>query len=998
MNEDKDKRIQQMLEMKEFLNSIVEKHEGAMGGYLSKKEIGGEETEIDSFTFFVSDKKPESELTEGEILPKSVTFPDGKVIATDVIEGLCIPVGYIDKLSYQGCGEADPADNQDKQRPIKGGTSIATKTSQEGKVDNWGTLGCLVVDNDDNTLCALTNAHVACADFFLPEFCGDTPKAANQLTWSNVVNEKIFQGKELDGLASYKESDCIGIVKRYSPIGNRGSYDTSQTSTPYLKPYGQLDSNGRPKIVCDAALIALKESVVSADSWKQQGISTQGSSAPSFCTMSEYVNLMYDSAWGSFGSDVGGTASTPPKMFISSRTTGPKEGDPEIQFVAPMMDITIPYSSSVASAGYGLCRFSEAFSFGLKEDAKGADIYCHNPCVGGDSGSSVWAEINGTWKIVGLVFGSWINNKTKTRKLGFAMPMPIVAQVMNISAWDGNLSSVDFLDTNDAFTVEEVVKPGLGKIDHYWIDDKKYALGGTVLKSKSRATAFEPTYKADNSDGDYLTNIVYNDWLSQADNSIGYEGRLYMNSTNNSYNGSSPVTDYTWSMKTGTYLLSTVFIEAADSPFEGMNLGDDNERDVMLAASGGYKLVAADAKGDISSGPPTCINGDPITWESRNPGIYDSSFKVGLGNSVWALGGALQIPSEFKSFYIKTHSHNYDPIKVSYSDAADDGFSYTDIWDLPGYIAALGRGDITAGNSEEGFDFDNAGGGSEIIPKKAHLIFPIFKWEDIDAAGLGDKAARYLKEYNNSDPDHDHYEGWQMATNSTLTSSTNVGQTPGAESSHYWKTVHKEPTFIPLFCLEPPTSGGAPFRGGTGYQENGWINDTDNNGTTNISARSTARGWLFNNGFNSAPPLFGGDPERDLDDEYPSARDQLKAIDGSTTNTYIPQMIVDNVGSHSWNLNKGYRARYYVLNPKWVAGVQQWRNRNGIPADSSLSTPYGHVFEYNDSAAAGESWADATIDAQLNSLPLLSDTYPGHTGEFEVIVDFVTGSWAMKFA
>jgi hypothetical protein len=984
MNENKDEQIQRMMEMKEFQDSVAEKYGNAMGGILSKKEVGGKPTETDSFTFFVDQKIPEPELAKDKVLPKSITLPGGRVVATDVVEGLCMPMGYIDGLTYQKCSEKDATANATKTRPIRGGTSILSEKQRDEGLENFGTLGCLVVDNEDGTLCALTNAHVACGDVFIPRFAAANPKPADQLTPSNVVNANIFQGTESDGMAGFKDSDSIGIVKRYSPLGARGS-----TGLSGVPSYGGVDSYGRPKVICDAALIALKASVVDDDSWKQLGITSQGASAPSFVTWSEYITVMHDSGWGSFSSDVNSSPTTGPKMFVSSRTTGPKEGDPEIEFTAPMRTLQVPYKSTVSSVGYSFVNFDQTFSYGLKLDAKGSKTLCHNPMAGGDSGSVIWVEINGTWKILGLAFASWHNPKTGDTKLGFAIPMPIVEQVMNISAWDGNKSTAKFSDTGGEFNVEKVITKGLGKEDHYIIDNKKYFLGGTVLNSKSRAQIFEPTYLMDHNDGSWTTNIIQNDWLSRADDSVDYEGRIYFSSLNNSDVGGYPVAGYTWITSTGNYIFSAELNAASGSPYEGRGqLGwSDAELDQILATNEGYGISGCNAQGEIADKAPVCLDGAPITWESRRPGIYDTTFKVGAdGENFQSLGGVLSIPSEFKSFYITLRKYNgYDPIKISYDDTAVDGFDYTNLWDLKPYVAALGVGDLSCGALLRDA---GVGVGVEIVPKSASLIFPIFKWSDIEAAGLEAKTARYLKSHWDTS-DAARVVGWQMGSNAEFKGSQALGVNANGDSSYYANTVHREPTFIPLFCLEPPSTGGILYQGGTGFQEHGWIGDTSNNGDSYHSARSSTQGWIGNS-------MYGGSQK--LRANHSALRTRMKEIDGRDPNAvqsaYFPQMLPDNRGNY-WYKDDGYRARYYVLNPRWVDGMKQWRSRHGIPEDSQLSTPYGHEFTADSSiTAAGEDvYGAAKIDKKLEGLSLLTETI---TSPYVGIVES-TGSWVTDF-
>ncbi len=55
---------------------------------------------------------------------------------------------------------------------------------------------------------------------------------------------------------------------------------------------------------------------------------------------------------------------------------------------------------------------------------------CPYPIYGGDSGSALAAQINGVWKIIGLVFAG-------SPYYGYANRIDQVAAQLNISAWDG---------------------------------------------------------------------------------------------------------------------------------------------------------------------------------------------------------------------------------------------------------------------------------------------------------------------------------------------------------------------------------------------------------------------------------------------------------------------------------------------------------------------------------------------------------------------------------
>jgi hypothetical protein len=938
----------------------------------------------DVVTFLVEPGKTKTELG----IPDSIKLPSGKEVDTKISGGMAVPMGYLDTLSYQGCTEFNADANADKTRPIKGGSSIISNSAVTEDAPNFGTLGLLVVDDDDGTLCALSNAHVTNTDAWIPNLVGVNEKPADQVTASNVVNEIIFQGKESDGYKGFdaESDDAIGILKRYHPMGTMGSVNLSQNEYGNVpKGYGRWveEETGPgganpagPLIMCDASLIALKASVVDNDSWKQIGISSQGSSAAPFVTWGEYVQIMYDSDWGDHGTDVGGGAAGRPKMFSSGRTTGPKEGDPEIEFTAPMKDFPIAYKSAVDSTGYIYSRFTEAFAYSLKLDAKADEILCYNPIRGGDSGSTIWVEINGTWKIFGLAFAGWYDPIAGKTKLGFAMPMPIVAQIMRISAWDGNKSTAKFLDDSNEFTVETVTRKGLGQVESYEVNGKTFYLGGTVLKSKSRASEFEPTYQMDHRDQGFQTNYIYNDWLSIADDSVGYEGRLYFKSNNNNANANNPVTQYTWTSKTGSYIVSSYLIPAEGSPYENMSLNNSSAIQNLLDVSGVYGLSGCDSDGDIANVKPTCLDGSAIHWKSRNVGVSDSSFKTGAGgDTYWSVGGAITIPSEYKSFYISIPSQKqYEPIKISYDDTAADGFDYSTILDLPSYIAALAPMDSkTASNVDGDSAMDSIGLGNEFIATHANLIYPIFKWEDITAQGLESKAARYCYDFTSQDSDWASYIGYQMGF---YPPTVDNGKNAGGSPNFFNSSAHHEPTLIPLCMLSSRTDGG--FGLTTGYREWGY---DDGYG---ISAEQG--GWRAN--FMYGTQVTGNTTKRG----------RMKDIVGKINYDLLEDP--DNTFGY-WDMNKGRMSHYYVLNPRWTLGRGMWRDAHGIPADSELSTPYGHEFEYNSAGAQGAKWDNAKIDKKLNSLSLLksrtisadSDAYwprDGFNGEIDL-------SWVRNF-
>lgn len=938
--------------LKDFQSSLMDKYDCNL--YLSK---AGE-------VVFLLDEFSDNEKVKN--IPEEIALPNGVLAKTVIETGSVMPLGsYISKLSYIDCGDPSNAvANQTKQRPIKCGTSIIAEQFIERDEKAFGTLGAIVVDNTDGSLCALTNAHVVCDDPFIPSIPGKVDRDPTKLLSSNLIGKKVYQGTESNGIKSYKDSDSIGIIKRWNPFGAKGAVDVSQTATPIWRHFGGTDDKGRPRIRCDAALIALKESVVDANSWQQLGISSQGGSAPQFATYAEYVQLAYDSDWGKFATDVGGGNSGRPKMVISSRTTGPKEGDPEIEYIAMMQDINVPFASNQDAAGFRNTRCIDVFSFGLVKDSNSDTEICQDATLGGDSGSTVWAEINGTWKIVGLVFAAWGDRKTGNSNMGFAFPMPTVAQIMNISAWDGNLAGSKFLDDNGEFTTRTAVTQGLSQNGSFVSGSHTFFLGGTELGSRSTQDVVEKEYRLDHNNSSLLANYIQNDWLSQAANNqhAEYEARLYVKANNNPLNEGNPVTEYTYLCNTGTYVLSTNPLVSFKSPWSGQwDLQNTADIQKVLDISGLFAISGCDSEGDIANKKAETLAGEEITWQDGDPGINNSYFQTGINNTVYSVNGHLKIPGAFDKFYISIPSQpEYKPLKFKYSELTPAGFDANNVFALKPYIAALSH-KSTAGN----IFFDNNGFGMTVHTMGAHLIYPIFKWSDIQAKGLEGHAARYglANGYATEDPDWDHYEGYQMGRNPAdikQHSHLGVGTVNSSSAARYYKqSVHKIPTLIPLSCLEVPNVTNY-----TGYAEYGRANDGVYSSSSQLAPRMTSGGWV-------GDMLYGGGDQ--FDHTSGSHRTRIFSSEGRFSDAYGGDLIYNKIGGDSiFNKNNGYVSNLYVLNPLWVEGRRQYLKAWNIPEDSELSTPYGHEFAPNTALAAGTSkYSEHTIDSKLNHLPLL---------------------------
>ena len=205
---------------------------------VSIKEVAGATTGQNSVTLFVEKKKPLEEIDEADRFPSSVTI-DGVVYPTDVVEqGKAVLIGW-PRPPYPGqnfCYESvedgagagyfvNPLSaNNSVRRPLIGG--IVCQSLPPGGYDgSWkssGTLGGLVVDNTDNTICGLTNMHVVHA----------TPMSSvSQKGSSHFISDT--------GYTTYFSYLCCGaiyydgLVDAPVAFGNNGSIELTENIGNY---------------------------------------------------------------------------------------------------------------------------------------------------------------------------------------------------------------------------------------------------------------------------------------------------------------------------------------------------------------------------------------------------------------------------------------------------------------------------------------------------------------------------------------------------------------------------------------------------------------------------------------------------------------------------------------------------------------------------------------------------------------------------------------------
>jgi hypothetical protein len=377
------------------------------GNKISNDQHTGEH----SIVFNVTKKRPLSEIPEEEHLPSTVEI-DGVTYKTDVVE-----VGEISLLActtetLNNCyswteqsftvdgsppygGQNIPPPNRGVIRPMQGGISITSANN----VTSVGTLGFLAVDNEKNALVGVTNNHVVVGTAFYTNY--------RNVTNSNEFNDAYYQPGEggFGGNSTY----LVGEVVRYVPI----------VPQPLLNQV-------------DGALVTIDPSkVTNAESYKLYGTSI--TTPMPFATTQEIDQL---------------TDTTP--LASSGRTSGVKQGSPcglKIKATGASLALSTYTNTQTGQleGGYVLnntrlgANFNNTIQFMRNSPDGTAYGQCPYPIYPGDSGSALAAQINGVWKIVGLVFAG-------SPFYGFACRIDQVAAQLNISAWDG--TTKNYFDTS----------------------------------------------------------------------------------------------------------------------------------------------------------------------------------------------------------------------------------------------------------------------------------------------------------------------------------------------------------------------------------------------------------------------------------------------------------------------------------------------------------------------------------------------------------------------
>lgn len=422
-------RIDKIKETTEFYHKST--NDNINGVFYGRKVVDGKLTDEMGMIFMVNEKKPISELTPDEILPKTIMI-DEEEIKTDVIESkseLLLTVKYCD-ASFYTWQTLPPINNQFYPYAI-GGMGCANAEKAEG----IGTMGFIAVDNDTNSIVGITNSHVAlndpliCSERIIPGVISDH--------YDDVVKQGYMQTP--NSAAIYTNS-YMGKVKKYVPL-----------------------SSITPNQV-DATAIALTYEMFSPlESWKYVGLDTVVTECLEFATTEELDNLL----------------STNPDIYSTGIRTGAKGLGPVIlkpYAIGGNLTTTISLSYQSQSS-FKTLTFNNVQAY-MAIEPSDPTTACFESSNHGDSGSAVLANIpigGGLYKvkIIGLLFAGSSYNGAGV--ITFFNRIDDVAEQLNIRALDtaflASITSTNFSQINN---IEKCVIAGLSGEKYIIKDGKKY--------------------------------------------------------------------------------------------------------------------------------------------------------------------------------------------------------------------------------------------------------------------------------------------------------------------------------------------------------------------------------------------------------------------------------------------------------------------------------------------------------------------------------------------
>ena len=412
--------------LEDLHNSTNDNIVGIGWGY---KMVGDILTSEKSIIFTVKEKLPKHQLKEEDILPSSITFPSLEIVNTDVVQG------EIKKLSCDPSfynWQTTPPNNRLTARPMQGGTSISLFHNTYGLNPlPIGTVGCFVIDNDDNSLVGLTNNHMVIRNPFIA-----TDRTLNSLAEDSTRFEILQSAEDLGFSAK------VGVTKKYVPFNSK---ITNYVDAGCFTVLAGNDFNGNS---------------FSDDTISQKQFDLSATGYPFAST-----------------AEINGILSTNSLLYSSGRTTGAKgEGITKLRVKAFPSVAMVGYYNQEVFTGVLLSDLitfiaTESSSTPVPGTPGDNTGLCLNPIAPGDSGSAVIADFGGIKKIIGLAFAG-DGNYT-----GIACRIDRIASALNISAWSGETLNRSIPSGYDSLIVND-----LSSDPYVDVDGKRYWQSGVLLK------------------------------------------------------------------------------------------------------------------------------------------------------------------------------------------------------------------------------------------------------------------------------------------------------------------------------------------------------------------------------------------------------------------------------------------------------------------------------------------------------------------------------------
>lgn len=343
------------------------------------KEVGGKLTDELCIIFGVSEKKPLSSIPNNEILPSEIAFDDGIFFDTDVIQTPQLSAYYC----YEDSNTVEPVSlHRQSRSSYIGGIRVSMDVIGQQGVASTGTMGLICKDTTDNTLVALTNAHVGV----------HTPRTASiQLSSFDNKQSTIYQALPWSNQSTMK-------LKRYMPFSN-----TSNT--------------------IDAAVLAITNSsrVDPLTAFKQLNLNYGNVEFANTSEINELVsNKNFIFKAGGRTGPVGWSGSSPWGSALCSLTATQIGASVNVAFEDYTGQYTIPFTTCIIYRGTNTVASDQ-----------------------GDSGSAVCALINNDWKVVGLTFAGAGSNDND---ISVACRIDTVCSTLQLTAWDGQTTALTNLN------------------------------------------------------------------------------------------------------------------------------------------------------------------------------------------------------------------------------------------------------------------------------------------------------------------------------------------------------------------------------------------------------------------------------------------------------------------------------------------------------------------------------------------------------------------------